>query len=275
MTNNCLHCGLFAFYLNYLKCIVKIISLGYIPLVDLVSFPNIFNKFNANSINFNPWEIFFNQPFGFKLKDIKNKIKNIKYIKCKKLKIKFNGDILINKILIDFWHNMALKYIPIKNEIIKESNKISLRLFKNSNNILGILARGTDYISLKPYGHPIPPNPERMFLDIKKMDKANKYDYFFLSTEDDIIREKFIYEFKNKLRFFKAKKSIKYNYKNKKYLSYNIIGKINFTKIYLINIIILSQCIDIITARTCGSEGLFILSNGFRHTKVYNLGYFK
>lgn len=191
--------------------------------------------------------------------------------------MKIGEEIFINKIMRDFWHNLALKYIPIKNKIIKESLKISIRLFKNSKNILGILARGTDYISSKPYGHAIPPNPEIMIKDIRKMDKTNKYDYFFLSTEDDIIREKFINEFKNKLKYLKAYKSINYKYKNKNYLSYNkkISGKINFMKIYLINIIILSQCTDIITARTCGSKGIFVLTNGFRNIKVYNLGYYK
>ena len=185
--NKCYNCGLFSFYLNYLKCIVEVIIFGYIPVVDLFSFPNIFNKLNISSINFNPWEIFFSQPFGYKLKDIKTKGKNIKYIDCTKLKLKIRRDIFINKVLIDFWHNMALKYIPIKNEIIKESKEISIKLFKNSNNILGILARGTDYISSRPSKHAIPPNSRIMFKDIKKLNKIYNYDYYFLSTEDDII----------------------------------------------------------------------------------------
>ena len=46
-------------------------------------------------------------------------------------------------------------------------------------------------------------------------------------------------------------------------------------KIYLINIIILSRCIDIITARTNGSIGLFIFSNGFRNSLIYYLGQYK
>ena len=265
-----------------MKCIVEVISLGYIPVVDLSSFPNIFNRLNVNSINFNPWEIFFSQPFGYKLKDIKTNGINIKYIECGKLKLVklklvINRNIFNNKVLMDFWHFMALKYIPIKNEIIIESKKISKKLFKNSNNILGILARGTDYISFKPSKHSIPPTPKIMFKDIKYMNKINKYDYYFLSTEDDLIREKFIYEFKNKLKYLKVNESIKFNYLKKKHLVYNkiVAGNLNFMKIYLINIIILSKCIDIITAHTCGAKGIFIFSKGFRYSKVYNLGYYK
>ena len=43
-------------------------------------------------------------------------------------------------------------------------------------------------------------------------------------------------------------------------------------KIYLINIILLSKCRDIIVSRTSGSIGAFILTDGFRYNKVYNLG---
>ena len=55
----------------------------------------------------------------------------------------------------------------------------------------------------------------------------------------------------------------------------NINGNLKYMKIYLFNIIILSKCIDIISARTSGSMGIFILSNGFRNAKVYYLGTYR
>ena len=54
----------------------------------------------------------------------------------------------------------------------------------------------------------------------------------------------------------------------------NVKG-LNYSKIYLINMIILSKCIDILSANTSGSIGVFILSEGFRYSKVYNLGKYK
>ena len=36
-------CGLFCFYINYLGCINQYINLGFIPIIDLQSFPNVFN----------------------------------------------------------------------------------------------------------------------------------------------------------------------------------------------------------------------------------------
>lgn len=269
--------GLFAHYRQYIACIVQYLSLGYIPIVDLSSNPNIFNGFHSCSFRKNPWEIFFNQPFGYKLENVIKKAKKIKYFECIKphnipLYYIFN-----NKVLLYYWQSIAKTYIPINNKIIKESNYIIKILFNNSKNILGVLLRGTDYLTIKPKGHPKPPDIELVFQDIKNMEKKNKYEYFFLTTEDEIIRNKFISKLGVKLKYFKYSKSINYNYKKNIRLGENKIikGNIKFMKIYLINIIILSKCIDIISARTSGSIGAFILSKGFRNVKVYFFGEYK
>lgn len=270
----CPTCGLFAFYKLYLGCILSFIIKGYIPIIDLTSFPNIFNKLNSSLLIKNPWELFFNQPFGYSLEDVKKRAKTIKYFRCTNGYDFINYEVFPNKVLLNFWHNIAIKYIPIKNKFIKKAIKIKNKLFQDSNNILGILTRGTDYISVKPRGHPIPPNIRMIFKDIKKMNKKNKYDWFFITTEDDKILSEFIKEFGNKLKYIKKIFHFKYNYLKKEYLCYNnqIKGNLSYMKLYLINFIILSKCIDIITARTSGSICLFIMAEKFRNEKVYYLG---
>ena len=268
--------GLFGLYISYLGCIIKYINEGFIPIIDLSSFPNIFNGFNIKKSDENPWELFFNQPFNYKLKNIKKYAKKVKYINC----ISNNRPdttIYYKKSLLNFWHYLAEKYIPINEEIINESNIIRNNIFNGSSNVLGILIRGTDYISRKPRGHPIQPSPDLVINDTKIMDKKNKYDLIFITKEDDLIREKFKLKIGQKLKFIKSNKNVKYNYKNKELLAYNknIIGNIKYMKIYLINIIILSKCIDIICSRTAGSVGTFIISKGFRNMKVYYLGRYK
>lgn len=275
---SCPNCGLFSFYIVHLGCIREFLIKGYIPIIDVESFSNIFNGFNKSSLSINPWELFFYQPFNFTLKDVKRKAKNIKYFECKSSFNRPNyNNFLLNEVLINYWHNIANIYMPIKKEIINESNNIINNLFKNSKNILGVLTRGTDYLSRKPKYHPIPPDYKMVIQDIKKMDSQNNYDYIFLATEDDIIREKIINAFNQKIKIYKFKENIKYNYKTKNLLGYNNIirGNIEFIKIYIINIIILSKCIDIISARTSGSIGVFILTQGFRNIKIYYLGNYK
>lgn len=270
----CKTCGLFAFYKHYLACLLTFINKGYIPIIDLISFPNNFNGFNTSSLNKNPWELFFHQPYEYTLENVKKNAKHIKYSKCQYSFGILNNYIYLNNIMLDFWHNIALKYIPIKYKIIKESNIIIRKLFKGSSNVLGILARGTDYISFKPKSHPRQPKIKDMIKDIKKMDKKNKYDFFFLATEDDLIRMKLKKELGKKIKYLIKTNNIEYNYKEKKLLCFNkyIKGNLDFIRIYLINIIILSKCIDIIAARTSGTIGAFILSKGFRYTKLYFLG---
>ena len=271
--DDCKICGLMAYYKHYLVCINNYISLGYIPIIDLRSFPNILNGYNITSLNVNPWEIFFNQPFGYELDSVLKNAKNIKYARCKFKRKQLPYNIFLNAFLIYYWHIIAINYIPIKNLIYNEAiNKMNI-LFKGSNNILGILIRGTDYLARKPKKHPITPDSSIVINDIKLMDKNNNYNYYFIATEDDLIRNKFKGEFGKKLKFIKQNK-IKYNYNKKYFLSHykTFKGNINNMKIYLINIIILSKCLDIITARTSGSIGAFILSNGFRNSKVYFLG---
>lgn len=166
--------------------------------------------------------------------------------------------------------------MKIQKYILNEANSIIKKLFKGNKNILGILMRGTNYVTLKPSNHPIPPKIDAIIKDIKEMDKNNNYKYYFLSTEDEILRNKFIKEFEEKLKYFKFREDLNYNKKNKNFLfNYSIVCNPEFIKIYLINIIILSKCIDFITARTNGSLGAMILTEGFRNTKIYDLGYYK
>ena len=79
------------------------------------------------------------------------------------------------------------------------------------------------------------------------------------------------------MKYLLNKRKIIYNYKTKKLFAYSINFKqnIDFNKIYLLNIIILSKCLDLVAARTSGTIGVFILSEGFRYYKVYNLGKYK
>lgn len=273
---NCRTCALFSYYNRFLRCMHVFIKQGYIPIIDLLSFPNILNNYNISSLKINPWELYFNQPYGYTLENVKRKAKTIKYYYCDSRLYEFPNkyNIIFNKALMDFWHNIAYSYVPIKNEILKEANIIMKNLFKGSNNILGVLVRGTDYISIKPKGHPIQPELSQIFNDIKKMNKKNSYDWIFLATEDDIIKKKFIFNFGDKLKYLNNINKIDYNYKQKNFLVYNrnIKFDYNFFKLYLLNIIIMSKCIDIICSCTNGTIGVFIFTEGFRNNKIYWFG---
>ena len=138
--------------------------------------------------------------------------KNITYIRCGDCSPRPNQNSMISSVPKKmFWHNIANNYILIKKEIIDLSNKIIYKLFRNSKNILGVLARGTDYIARKPKSHPIPPDVDTLINDVKMMDNIYKYDYIFFSTEDERIRVKFTNYFKLKIKQLKPKIDIEYD----------------------------------------------------------------
>ena len=269
----CPYCGLFSFFITSLGCINNYYNKGYIPIINTKCFPNVLNGYKLHD---NLWEIFFEQPFGFTLDDVLKNAENIEYIRCDGISPQPTDDIITDKIKIDFWHNFAKKFMPIKNSIIELSNRIMKKLFKNSNNILGVLIRGTDYISLKPKMHPIQPTIDMVISDVRQMDIKHNYDYIFFTTEDEKIRKKFKLKFSNKIKQLNSF-AINYNYSSGNFINYNkkIYGNIEFNKRYLLNIIILSKCLDLITSRCSGASGIFVLTNGFRFIKIYDLGTYK
>ena len=231
----CNFCGLISDYISFLGCIREYMIKGFIPIIDLESYKNIINGFIVDPSKGNPWEYYFNQPFGYQYNYIKKKAKNIKYFNCS-LRIIPNEDIFLNKEIKNYWQNLASKYIPIKIEIIKESNYIIRRIFNESKNVLGVLLRGTDYIAKKPYRHPIPPKTKDAIKDVKLLDNKNKYDWIFLATEDNFIREEFLRAVGIKVKCLLNKRKVNYNYSKKQFLAYNIDFKINpeYNKIYLL-----------------------------------------
>ena len=169
--------------------------------------------------------------------------------------------------MMNFWHNFSNKYMPIKDKIMNEVKIIMKKLFGHSKNILGVMIRGTDYIKKKPAHHPIQPPIEQVISDTKKFDNEYKYDFIFFATEDEEIKNKFLSAFDNKVKLVTRKDFIEI----KNYIS-GINEVLNYMKNYFLNIIILSKCLDIITSRTSGASGIFVLTKGFRHSKVYFLG---
>ena len=108
------------------------------------------------------------------------------------------------------------------------------------------------------------------------MDSRNKYDFIFFTTEDEIIKHKFQHDFIGKIKMLNPNIYVNYSYPKGGTITLNkkIIGNIEYTKNYLLNILILSKCLDIVTSKGSGAAGIFILTNGFRHIKIYNLGIF-
>lgn len=150
---------------------------------------------------------------------------------------------------------------------MQEVKIIIKKLFGKSKNILGVKIRGTDYVKKRPRGHSVQPNVDQVISDVKNFDLKYNYDFIFFASEDELIKKKFIPEFKDKLKILNPdddRYMIKFRDKQYEHL--------NYVKNYLFNTIILSKCLDLISSRCIGATGIILLSKGFRHLIIYNLG---
>ena len=244
---------------------------NYIPIIDMISIKNIFNSKIKNK-NINPWELFFKQPFGYTLKDIKN-AKNIYLTPIGKLPpcwSLFSNKFLFNQTLIKNFHKLVVKYTPLTESLNKEVDIEMRKLFGNNNTENGVCVRlrGTDYKN-KPKGHNMQPNTTDVIRDTINYVKANNPNWIYLVVEDRDILNKFKKKFGKKLKFGPAKIL---NYKGSGSIGKTVDGKIIDIKKYIISIIILSKCKNVITSLTSGVFVAFMMTEGFKYIKYYDIG---
>ena len=140
--------------------------------------------------------------------------------------------------------------------------------------ILGVLARGTDYIKIRPKGHPIQPDIDALIEKCEEMMAEYDGEYLFVATEDK--------DFDNK---FKEKFGNRYICNERCYIYYKegLLADVpseNGNEIrtrglqYLSNLNILSKCNVLIGGQTNGLVGAVLMAEGFEHLYVFDLGYY-
>lgn len=264
--------GLFSYVMTNLGMIEYAVKKGYIPIIDMQN--NINTYLEENEIGKkNAWEFYFQQPCGYSLKDIKN----AKHI------ILSNG-IIDNKsvypteqMLKDeknfyIWYNVSQKYLKPDVIIEKEAEQIYYDMFAGER-VLGVLCRGTDYIQLKPNGHPVQPNIDQMLSKAEEMLRDTGCRWIYLATEDEAFYAAFKNKFPEVLKVSEAKRcsvqgkfninDISYGRENDKYFR---------GKEYLINILLLSKCNCLLAGAVGGTYGALLLSKGYEKKYIFDLG---
>ena len=209
-------CGIISIVTSVMNHAVYALENGYIPVVDLKHYDNMYFK-EGRKYRDNVWEYFFKQPFGFNLNDID---KNTEY------------DVVISKNThetgskYDFWisqipiennscdkkikeiKNYYRKYLNFSdemNEYIKDRYKKfllenSLDEDMMSRKVLGVLLRGTDYTKRKSPGEHIQPDFEEIKSRIEKiMKKYPEIEKIYAATEDKNVYQMFKREFGSRL----------------------------------------------------------------------------
>ena len=171
---------------------------GYLPVVDLQNLPTMYHE-NDEVGKVNIWERYYEQPAGISLEEIPSYPKVI------------YGDYSAPRTeLFRFWYignpmnahqypALHQRYIRINEKMRGLVDDTASELGFSNGKILGVIARGTDYIPLRPAMHAIPPCIEKMILHAKDAMASQNCTKLFLATEDLDILEAFKEAFDDRL----------------------------------------------------------------------------
>lgn len=265
--------GLFSNFIVFAGHIRYALSQGWLPVVDMQNYPNPYlapEKLGKE----NAWEYYFEQPLRISLEEAYNG-ENV--ILCSE-KISFPTNIFEDSKSLTEWKKLVKKdLLKVKPALMKEIFAIREKLFAPNDRVLGVLLRGTDYVVNKPKWHPIPPPVEYARNVILEKIRAWKCNKIFLVTEDKSIIQFFKETFGDGFGNFCMILNREYvDYKPGQLISNVRIERENDYflqgKEYLTQIVLLSMCNSLITARTSGSIAVMMLANNFENVYAFDLG---
>ena len=168
------------------------------------------------------------------------------------------------------------KYIYFSDEVNQMAEKF--RNYIEPKKCLGVYMRGTDYISLQPFGHPIQPSLTDVSDVIKSYLATEGLERIFLVTEDRNIYEQLVSCYGNKIIVVPEDKFWD-EYKAGEMIINTISqnGSVEANNLlYLVKIILLSECHSFVGGRTNGSSVANALNGGkYKKRFVYDVGYYQ
>ena len=262
--------GLFSLVMTTLGHINYAVGKGYIPIVDL-SYDS--PKCQKNVGRINVWELYFEQPCGYSIKDINNSKNVILSNGIIDNKIPYPGGGIANDTEeLKKWKQVTDKYLIVREEIQKEADNLADIMF-GENKILGVLIRGTDYVNARPPKHPIQPTVEQVVSKIDEVLKKMKCEHIYLATEDETIFRQVKRKYGEKVVSMDVKRYITQGNQN-----INDVRKENEENVcsmeqqYLINILLLSKCHYLVAGNAGGTQGALLLNDKYEYRYVYDLG---
>lgn len=257
----------FCYLHNMLSLFIYCMYHGYIPEVFL-------NEQKPDSIH---WDWYFLQPFqGEHVSLISDSPAT-----CPKVKNTFLpvfSDIYSPEML-QLWSSLYAKFVRFnpKTETYIKHEFDTLQF--SSRHVLGVICRGTDYLRLKPSGHPIQPEICNVIKECRSAIDTYGYTHIYLATEERKIRDLFEEAFPGRILENKRKyyddiydqnpdisyiKEVRFNRDNDHYWS---------GLEYLSSITLLSRCHALIGGNCGGTmAAMFMNNNRYEYTHIFNLG---
>jgi len=253
----------FTFLDNMLSSIIDVLSKGYIPFIRL----------DGRKTGWTNWETFFEQPFQISLNSkSKEEQRKIGLITPTFLTP-------FNKNNLQLWSKVYTDFAVLNQTTQKYVDDEYCRLLAGKK-VIGALCRGTDYVTKKPFGHPVQPEIKDVISLVKQKMQELHLDYIYLATEELRIVKEFENVFPQKIIVNKRHYYDEDFYQNEFTDIYQVYGK-HEDEIYergieyLSSIYLLSRCDALVAGNCSGSSSAVFLNNGkYRFCHLFNLGFY-
>lgn len=249
---------------------------GYIPYVDFDTDHCQYHIDEPVHGTTNAWEYFFEQPSHVTREELAHK-KNVLLSGWS-----YHNDpneFVLPKNFTDpsypITKEVCEKYGQFNENIKKIANQKFKELFNDSENVLGVFIRGTDYVALKPKGHPIQPAVSDVIEKANEWIDQKHIKNVFLVTEDYSYVEKFQNDLHTQFKC--SDNDFVKNYNQNDYVSSTFKGNAYERGLnYLIRLILLGKCTYLISSITNGSLYSYLIKeHPFKEEYWFNLGVYK
>ncbi|MBR4652743.1 MAG: hypothetical protein IKO72_05220 [Kiritimatiellae bacterium] len=271
------NCGLFSYFGTVLGGIRYAVQNGYVPVVDMQTLPNIYLMPNEIG-RVNAWEYYFDQPAGFTLRDIEHAEHVVvqKDFAWPSIPRTDYDSLTGNNEDHNLWKPIIARYIRFQPRVIAMCAVARERIFgKSKEKVLGVFLRGTDYVRLRPYLHPVQPTVEQVIEDARNALAEFDCDRLFLVTEDILIARAFRQSFGDDIVF-----TVNDNYIDYRggFLGDNQPSFIREHELYqrgmeyVINVKLLSECRYILSSFANCSCAAALLATEKQVSRYYDIG---
>lgn len=239
---------------NILALILCTVSDGYIPYIGTMSEDG------------RKWDDYFLQPSSYTIDE-----ERIALPGSTRVTIPYPYLLYQNKQTLRFWHTVYGTFFQLNNQTTACVNDACNHIFKQGMRVLGVLARGTDYIVRHPVGHFIQPSTQEVLNKVKQYMAEWHCDYVYLATEDAEIYGCFSELFQDRLLTTQKTYYNRNDYTDK-WMSESQFDTLNDKHHqgmdYITAIVILSKCNCFIGGKCDGTLAALNM-NGDKYENVY------
>ncbi len=269
--------GLYSFVLTNLGWIGYALEKGYIPVIDM---QNSYNTYLTGEVvgKVNAWEYYFRQPCGYTLEDIAHS-KNIILSSVNAPEKGPLPGVEKRPAEWEMWQKLGGRYLQPSAIVKEQTEQAKAALFKEQR-VLGVLCRGTDYLSKRPFGHPIQPAVEEVMEKAQEMMDRLHCPVLYLATEDASALRSFKARFGEKLLTYGERR---YEDTGDRYIN-EMTDEMDASAAdpvkaqyqkgleYAVTIGLLSKCNALVAGRVSGAYGAILQGSSYEEVYLYDLG---